>query len=122
MASVAFIVPATSSNKNLCQRLLSAAVLDYPEPFFIDWGAAEDETSYIQHLAKVEKILDYLKPLPLAAADDLALVVDGYEVWLQLPPDVLIKRYYTVNDSAGRRLHSTHIERERHAADCDLWP
>lgn len=98
------VVPATSSNTNLCKLLLSAAVLDYPEPVLVNWGAEEDDNSYIQHLAKVGKVLDYLQTLPSAAAEDLVLVVDGYDVWFQLPPDVLIQRYYAVTEAANHRL------------------
>lgn len=36
--------------------------------------------------------------------DDLVLIVDGYDVWFQLPPEVLIERYHMVTREANERL------------------
>ncbi|KAL6716821.1 hypothetical protein ACLMJK_004733 [Lecanora helva] len=105
-AYLRLLIPATSSNKYLCQLLLSAAILDYPAPTLINWEAKENQNQYIQHLAKVSKVLDHLKTLPPSNNDDLVLIVDGYDVWFQLRPDVLVRRYFAVKKAADLRADS----------------
>lgn len=41
---------------------------------------------YVQHLAKVEGILKYLEHVETSSeyAEDLVLIVDGYDVWFQV--------------------------------------
>lgn len=46
------------------------------------------------HSAKIHKVLEYLKKFPKEQDDDLVLMVDGFDVWFQLPPEVLIRRYF----------------------------
>lgn len=100
------LVPATSSGADLCKLLLSAQILDYPTPVMINFGATEFEDAYVQHLAKVEGILKYLDSLENSGsyAEDLVLIVDGYDVWFQLRAETLIQRYYELNAAANARL------------------
>ena len=100
------LIPATSSNPDLCKLLLSAQILGYPTPVFINYGHPEAEDAYIQHLAKVEGILEYLERLEQDPEyhEELVLIVDGYDLWFQLRPDVLLKRYYLLNAQANDRL------------------
>lgn len=97
------LVPATSSNHHLCQLLLSAAVLGYPAPILINWGAPEDEDDYVQHLAKVETILNHLNALPSDRDNDLYFMIDGYDAWFQLSPDILIQRYHSLVAKSSQR-------------------
>ncbi|ETN43808.1 uncharacterized protein HMPREF1541_11132 [Cyphellophora europaea CBS 101466] len=94
------LVPATSTNHHLCQLLTSAAILGYPAPVLINWGGAEDADDYVQHLAKVEGVLDYVEALPEEQQDELVFMMDGFDAWFQLPPSLMIKRYYDVVDYA----------------------
>jgi hypothetical protein len=100
------LIPATSSGRDLCKLLLSTQILGYPTPVLINYGAAEDADPYVQHLAKVEGLLKYLEHQENANPDteDLVLIIDGYDVWFQLRPDVLIKRFYESNKQAYKRL------------------
>lgn len=100
------LIPATSSGRDLCKLLLSVEILGYPTPVLINYGAAEDADPYVQHLAKVEGLLKYLEHQENANPDteDLVLIIDGYDVWFQLRPDVLIKRFYESNKQAHKRL------------------
>ncbi|TKA33191.1 hypothetical protein B0A50_00744 [Salinomyces thailandicus] len=100
------LIPATSSNPDLCKILLSTQILGYPTPIFINYGHPEDQDAYVQHLAKVEGILDYLERIENNPdyAEELVLIVDGYDLWFQLRPDVLLKRYYALNEAADKRL------------------
>ncbi|EME44512.1 hypothetical protein DOTSEDRAFT_72101 [Dothistroma septosporum NZE10] len=97
------LIPATSSNSDLCKLLLSAQVLGWPTPVLINYGDVENEDAYVQHLAKVEGILRYLDHLEASDEyeQDLILIVDGYDIWFQLRPDVLIKRFYDTNAAAN---------------------
>lgn len=100
------LIPATSSNPDLCKLLLSAHVLGYPTPILLNFGDVEDhDDPYVQHLAKVQGIYEYLQKIDTASEfnEDLVLIIDGYDLWFQLRPDVLIKRYYAINKAANQR-------------------
>ena len=109
-AHLHLLVPATSGNQYLCQLLLSAAVLNYPIPTLINWKTQEDDNAYVQHIAKVNKIFQYLKSVPQGQEKDLVLIVDGYDVWFQLRSDVLIKRYFAINNAADNIISKTFVE------------
>ncbi|KAF2724181.1 hypothetical protein K431DRAFT_282449 [Polychaeton citri CBS 116435] len=100
------LIPATSSNHDLCKLMLSATILDYPTPIFINYGQHEDANPYVQHLAKVQGILRWLEQQEKSAeyGNDLVLILDGYDIWFQLRPDVLLKRYYEMNRKADQRV------------------
>ncbi|KAI4741109.1 hypothetical protein E4T50_08482 [Aureobasidium sp. EXF-12298] len=103
-AGLHYLIPATSSNRDFCKLLLSSTILDYPTPVLINWGAHEEANPYKQHLAKVETLLAYMKRLkPISKEDDLVLILDGYDVWFQLRPDVLLKRYFEMNANMDQR-------------------
>ncbi|KAG9876973.1 hypothetical protein KCV02_g21339, partial [Aureobasidium melanogenum] len=103
-AGLHYLIPATSSNRDFCKLLLSSTILDYPTPVLINWGAHEEANPYKQHLAKVETLLAYMKRLkPISKEDDLVLILDGYDVWFQLRPDVLLKRYFEMNANLDQR-------------------
>ena len=75
-----------------------------------------------RHVAKIEKIYEWLQAQPDSRKDDLVIVVDAYgafnyhtdresidahldgDVWFQLPFEVLVQRYHAVNDMANRDL------------------
>lgn len=101
------LIPATSSNQYFCQLLLSASVLNYPTPSLINWAAKEDENAFVQHIAKISKIVEYLKSIPKGKEKDLVLIVDGFDVLFQLRSDVLIKRYFAINNAANKRISKT---------------
>lgn len=80
--------------------MTSAVILGYPAPVLINWGGAEDADDYVQHLAKVEGVLDYVESLPEEQQDELVFMMDGFDAWFQLPADIMIKRYYDVVERA----------------------
>lgn len=103
-------MPASATNVNLCKTLLSAAVLGYPAPTLVNFEKKFDDANLIfggTHLAKIGGILDYLKALPSEYDNDIVLIVDGYDVWFQLRPHVLLQRYFDIvrgqkNDPSNR--------------------
>ena len=71
---------------------------------------AGDETR--SHLTKITGVLEYLQWATDSNTtadgkleeDDLVLMLDAYDIWMQLPPSVLIKRYFAANAQADQRL------------------
>jgi hypothetical protein len=107
------LLPATASNVNFCKLLLSAAVTGYPNPILLGWGGYGQYNGSESHLFKITETLAYLDRLPSSADDDLVLVLDAYDIWLQLPPDVLIERYHVAIEKGNARLKAQGI----HGAD-----
>lgn len=107
------LLPATASNPNLCKLLLSAAVTGYPNPLLLGWEGHGQYNGSQSHLFKISETLAYLDSLPPSADDDLVLVLDAYDIWLQLRPEVLISRYFTAIDKSNARLKREGI----HGAD-----
>ena len=91
---------------DLCKLLLSVSILHYPVPALINWNAPEASDAYRQHIAKVETILNYLHKMgntTNVAKDDMVLILDGYDIWLQLRPEVLLKRYFKILEATNAR-------------------
>ncbi|ETN44482.1 uncharacterized protein HMPREF1541_10152 [Cyphellophora europaea CBS 101466] len=97
---------ATSGNYFLCQLHLSAALLGFPAPVFINWNDEEDKDEMKQHLAKIEGALSYLESIPSHQQDDLVLMMDGFDIWFQLPHDYILQRYHQV----VARAHERHVQ------------
>ncbi|KAF2152158.1 hypothetical protein K461DRAFT_322248 [Myriangium duriaei CBS 260.36] len=117
-ARLHLLVPATSSNENLCRLFLSAFAPSYPTPVLINWAAPESPDKFVQHVAKVQGISDYLAKLQRAGKhkDDLVLILDGYDVWFQLGPDVLLKRYFATTrllDKQARQIYGEKVAVQR---------
>lgn len=98
------LVPATASNLNLCKLLLSAAVTGFPDPILLGWYGHGLYNGAESHLFKISETSAYLNSLPIERDEDLVLLLDGYDVWLQLRPDVLITRYQKVVEKTNNRL------------------
>ena len=94
---------ATSSNYHLCQLHLSAALLGYPAPTLLNYGDQEDQDEMKQHLAKIEGALSFLDSFSASQQNDLVFILDGFDVWFQLPQSYIVKRYYDVVLQADKR-------------------
>lgn len=103
------LLPATASNLNLCKLLLSSTIAGFPNPILLGWEGHGQYNGSKSHLFKISETLAYLNTLPASADEDIVLVLDAYDVWLQLPPDVLIRRYFQAIDKANKRLKSESI-------------
>ncbi|KAF2193818.1 hypothetical protein K469DRAFT_712651 [Zopfia rhizophila CBS 207.26] len=97
------LMPALSENIDFCKTTLSAMLLNYPPPtmvnFFQTFQSEEEREK-----AKLQGILGYLKDGKLVNDEDLVLIVDGYDVWFQLPSEVMIRQYQTLLSDANKRL------------------
>lgn len=109
------LVPATAPSPNLCKFLLSAIALGYPSPVIVNWGVDFRNITKWDHgrtMSKIPGVTRYLDavlredahPDDKLKEDDLVLIADGYDIWFQLPPEVLLRRYHDINAKANARL------------------
>ncbi|KAF0643179.1 hypothetical protein FPSE5266_07844 [Fusarium pseudograminearum] len=112
----AFIVPATSPSPDLCKTITTALALGYPSPVIVNWGLNHRSISGWRGghmLTKTPGIVKYLDtamhpnahPSEKLHEDDIVLVIDGYDVWFQLPAQILLERYHKINREANERLY-----------------
>lgn len=109
-------MPADSPHLNLCKSVMSAAALGYPLPTLLNWNGEYNRPHWHlagSHIAKLESLLGVIDALLSKTADDggadeddLAVMVDAYDIWFQLPPHVLIERFHDLNRQANERLES----------------
>ena len=103
------IIPASKPDQNLCKVLLSAAILGYPAPTIINWMHEFNDPGLVDggsHLAKISGMHDYLLSLDETHDEDVMLMVDGYDIWLQLRPQTILDRYYALNRKADQRIRA----------------
>ena len=103
-AHLHLLVNATSSDQYLCRLLLSTAVLNFPPPILTKWGLEEDDNALIQTGSKLQKLVNYLDGYSSSEQEDLVLIIDSYDTWFQLGPEVLIRRYFAVIQAADQTL------------------
>lgn len=89
------VLPTTASSANVCKMLLSAAALNYPSPWLINWDwngdAVEDRT-----LLKMRAVAGWLEAMPPEREDDPVMILGDVEAWFQVRPDVLLERYFAI--------------------------
>lgn len=101
------ILPTNNPEVNLCKLLLGATLLGYPNPVLTSWGESFDSGGILgggSHLAKVIRVLEYLNSLGPDQDEDLVLMMDAYDIWLQLPASVLLDRYHAITAEANSRM------------------
>ncbi|KAG6009150.1 hypothetical protein E4U21_003219 [Claviceps maximensis] len=100
-----FLIPASHSNLQLCYHLASAAANRYPVPMLLGYDGLGDFDATMTHLAKLRVLKRYLDSLNIAEeADDLVMVADAYDIIHQLPPELVIKRYFEVAERANAHI------------------
>ncbi|KAL6887664.1 hypothetical protein HDV57DRAFT_508348 [Trichoderma longibrachiatum] len=99
-----YLIPASQPNLQLCFNLVSSAVNRYPVPILLGWNGVDEFDAAKTHLAKLRAMQRYFDSLPPEEDDDLAIVVDGYDVLIQLPPDIMIERYFQLVERADNHL------------------
>ncbi|KAM0541719.1 hypothetical protein ACHAPJ_013124 [Fusarium lateritium] len=111
----ALVIPSTKPSPNLCKTIFSGLALGYPSPVIINWGVNHFDISHWRlgrNLPKIIGFVNYLDSVmhPNATAtekledDDIVLMVDGLDIWFQLPAQVLLSRYHEINRRANERL------------------
>ena len=56
-------------------------------------------------MAKITGAQEYLKKLSPEHDGDLILVVDGFDIWFQLTPQIMIDRYHAINAAAQKKIN-----------------
>ncbi|KAH7316765.1 hypothetical protein B0I35DRAFT_262872 [Stachybotrys elegans] len=107
-------MPADTPHINLCKAIMSAAALGYPMPTLLNWDGEFNRPEWHfagSHIAKLESLLAGIEAVLDGAEgdddvgeDDIAVLVDAYDIWFQLPPAVLIQRFLALNEQANDRL------------------
>ncbi|KAH7256204.1 hypothetical protein BKA59DRAFT_552025 [Fusarium tricinctum] len=111
----AMVIPATSPSPDLCKTIMTALSLGYPIPVIINWGVDFRDITHSdrgKNLPKIPGFVKYLDAVMHSEAhpserlreDDIVLMVDGYDMWFQLPAQVLLSRYHEINRKANERL------------------
>ncbi|KAF4345161.1 hypothetical protein FBEOM_867 [Fusarium beomiforme] len=111
----ALVVPATGPSPDLCKTLITGIALGYPSPIILNWGIDHRPISHWNgghNLPKIVGIVKYLDavmhpdahPSEALSDDDIVLIVDGYDIWFQLPVQVMLERYHRINKEANERL------------------
>ncbi|RGP64397.1 hypothetical protein FLONG3_9584 [Fusarium longipes] len=103
-------MPADSPHINLCKTIMSAVATGYPMPILLNWKREYNRPSWHfagSHIAKLESLLAAIQVLleqPGNSEQDIAVLVDAYDMWFQLPPSVLLERYHQLNREADARV------------------
>ena len=103
------ILPVDTPSSDLCKVIASAVALGYPAPILVNWKKdfhTDEQGVGPSHLGKVTGTLDFLEWAEGVELheDDLVVMLDAHDVWLQLPPEVLLERYFKSVQQANRRL------------------
>lgn len=99
-----YMIAASKPNKQFCRAIVSSTVNRYGPPIIAGWHGEGELDAAETHLAKVRAVSNYLDNLTAEADDDLFMLIDGYDVQLQLGADVLIQRYFEVVAKEDQRL------------------
>ncbi|KAF2210518.1 hypothetical protein CERZMDRAFT_45579 [Cercospora zeae-maydis SCOH1-5] len=101
------LLPASNAAVDMCKTLLTGSMLGYPTPTLIAWNETFDRAALLgggSHVAKISRVLEWLRHLPPDMDSDLVFMMDAYDIWFQLPPEVLVDRYHMINRKANKRL------------------
>ncbi|CAM1509782.1 Fc.00g001170.m01.CDS01 [Cosmosporella sp. VM-42] len=110
------VIPANGGNPELCKLVSSAIILGYPSPVIVNWGKKfidhKDGWFGGTHLSKIVGTLDYMDKISHNKThkgdklrdNDIVLVVDAFDLWFQLPPEILLQRYHDAIRAANARL------------------
>lgn len=97
------LIPVSETSANLCKTLVSSMILNYPPPELINFGH-KDKDINVAHTAKIRGVSEFLQNSWHIKDDDLILMIDGYDVWFQLPPEIMISRFQIEIDHNNERL------------------
>lgn len=86
---------------------MSGVAMGYPMPVLLNWKREFNRPQWHfagSHIAKLESLLAAIEVLlKTGSEDDVAVMVDAYDLWFQLPPSVLLERYHRLNREADER-------------------
>lgn len=88
---------------------MTLTILGYPSPHIISWGETDNAKALLgggSHFGKITGTKDYIdKHLrDPDSQNDLILLVDAFDVWFQLPLDILLSRYHKIIEEDNARI------------------
>ncbi|OBS17174.1 hypothetical protein FPOA_12296 [Fusarium poae] len=109
------VLPVDNSSPDLCKVVSSAVALGYPAPVIVNWKNdfhTDADGIGPSQLGKITGTLNYLQwatgdevsEEERLGENDLVLMLDAHDIWLQLPPSVMLNRYYSSNERANKRI------------------
>ncbi|KAL9622392.1 MAG: hypothetical protein Q9160_003235 [Pyrenula sp. 1 TL-2023] len=99
------LVAAPEAEANICRSVLSAAFLKYPSPALVNQAWKDSELGSGSR-AETRRVYDFLQNEQKLDDEDLILVLRGHESWFQLPPEILINRFFDITKAGSARLRS----------------
>ncbi|KAL4731208.1 hypothetical protein ACLX1H_000170 [Fusarium chlamydosporum] len=120
----ALVIPANNPSTELCKTIVTAIALGYPSPVIVNWGVDHRPITHWEggrNLIKIPGMIGYLDaamhpdahPSERLEEDDIVLLVDGHDIWFQLPAQVMIERYHRINNEANERLQRQWNEKQK---------
>lgn len=100
------LLPTLRRSPALCRTVTSAMILNYPPPTLISYGkelpkGAREADAMVDKLTSLH---DYLANNRGVHDDDFVLIVDGFDFFFQLPPEVMIRRFQRVLKETNLKL------------------
>ncbi|KAK6527544.1 hypothetical protein TWF694_004527 [Orbilia ellipsospora] len=84
------LIPVTAPNDKFCKTFFSSIVNGFPPPFLINYN----QTYWQEAIARAQKIKGFHTYLHERTRDeDIIVMIDGFDVWFQLPLQVLLSRF-----------------------------
>jgi hypothetical protein len=98
------IIPSPQPDSELCKTILTAGILGYPTPIMVNYNETLDKPGrrWDREREKISMLSDYFDRMGTHSDADIAMVFDTSYSWFQLRPEVLLKRYFAVNQQANR--------------------
>lgn len=99
------LIPSPEASLNLCKTAFSAAILGYPSPVLINSPRRYAKPELVSS-AKIHGVHDFLQNEKSLKDDDLVLVLNSHDAWFQLPPEIIINRFFDLTRASNSRLRS----------------
>ena len=104
------LVHANNKGPNLCKTVISAGALNYPIPSILSWKAEYNNSNAVDNgaeIKRIESISEYIDTTFRKYGhrdEDVAIILDGYDTWFQLRPDIMLERFFEANRLANNRV------------------
>jgi len=83
---------------------VSAAILGYPPPLLMGWEQTPGPEKRDEPTASIVATWNYLHSLDASHDDDVMVILNGDNAWMQLRPATLVDRFFDINRRANARL------------------
>lgn len=108
------LLPTRLSPLETCRTIVSGAALNYPNPWAISWNVEfdDDMRERDSYLAKLESILAFLELQEPERNADTVIILANPGSWFQVRPEVLLKRYRSIQQEPQRQSLRQNASRE----------